>query len=155
RLQVEPFRDALLAVAGNLDRVVGGRPVREESLSSRRTLYLAVDRGQLPGLFRAFDFANPDLHTPSRHETLVPQQALFLLNSPFVIAQARALARRVDASRPVDEGAWVLGAYRATLGRAPATAERALALSFLAASARLKNVGPERPIDPWRYGYGA
>ena len=47
-------------------------------------------------MFRAFDFANPDLHIPQRTVTTVPQQALFFMNSRFAIGRARALARRED-----------------------------------------------------------
>jgi hypothetical protein len=39
-----------------------------------------------------FDSANPDLHTPQRSETTVPQQALFFLNHPLPLDRARALA---------------------------------------------------------------
>lgn len=46
----------------------------------------------LPGVFRTLDFANPDATSPQRHVTTVPQQALFLLNSPFVMDRARGLS---------------------------------------------------------------
>ncbi|MBX9627032.1 MAG: PSD1 and planctomycete cytochrome C domain-containing protein [Gemmataceae bacterium] len=133
RLQLEPFRDALLAASGNLDRAVGGRPVDpdEQPLSTRRTPYLAVDRGNLPAVFRSFDFANPDLHAPARHETEVPQQALFLLNSPFVIEQARGLAKRAGDGA---DGAWVKAAYRAALARDPSAEEVESAVKFLASA---------------------
>jgi hypothetical protein len=48
-----------------------------------------VDRQNLPDLFRAFDFAGPDSSSPRRFYTTVPQQALFFMNSPFIIAQAK------------------------------------------------------------------
>jgi mono/diheme cytochrome c family protein len=57
--------------------------------STRRPVYGRVDRQNLPGRFRTFDFASPDATSPQRHTTTVPQQALFLMNSPFVIEQAR------------------------------------------------------------------
>src|SRR5208282_2542599 len=89
RLELEPLRDAMLAASGLLDLTAGGRPVdiADEPNCRRRTLYLAVKRENLPSFFRAFDFANPDLHVSARHETTVPQQALFLLNGPFVAEQ--------------------------------------------------------------------
>jgi mono/diheme cytochrome c family protein len=137
RLELEPFRDALLAASGNLDRTVGGRPVNpdEQPLSGRRTLYLSVDRGNLPAVFRAFDFANPDLHSPNRHETEVPQQALFLLNSPFVIEQARGLAGRGGDG---DDTAWVRAVYRAALSRDPSADEVEAAVKFLTSTADVK-----------------
>ena len=64
----------------------------------RRTLYTFVDRLHVPGLFRTFDFPSPDATSPARDATLVPQQALFLMNSPFVLHQARALTARPDVT---------------------------------------------------------
>jgi hypothetical protein len=98
RLDFEAMRDALLAVAGNLDRTIGGPAVdlSKTPFTGRRTMYGFVDRQNLPGMFRTFDFASPDATSPQRYQTTVPQQALFLLNSPFVQEQARAIVRRLD-----------------------------------------------------------
>jgi hypothetical protein len=63
---------------------------------ARRTVYAFIERQNLPGVFRTFDFAGPDASSPQRFYTTVPQQALFLLNSPFMQEQARALAKRTD-----------------------------------------------------------
>ena len=62
----------------------------------RRTVYGLVDRQSLPAVFRAFDFASPDLSSERRPRTTVPQQALFSMNAPLVIEQARALAARPE-----------------------------------------------------------
>ena len=51
-----------------------------------------MDRQSLPAVFRAFDFASPDQSAERRPRTTVPQQALFSMNAPFVIEQAKALA---------------------------------------------------------------
>src|SRR6202011_2762524 len=59
RLDWEATRDSLLVAAGRLDSTIGGRPV-EVMESTRRTVYGFIDRQNLPGLFRAFDFASPD-----------------------------------------------------------------------------------------------
>ena len=61
-------------------------------------MYGFIDRQNLPGLFRTFDFASPDTHAPQRYATTVPQQALFLMNSPFVVEQAKALAARPEVA---------------------------------------------------------
>ena len=95
RLDFEQLRDALLAATGELDLTAGGRP--EDALaegSRRRTIYGLVDRQYVPATFTVFDFPHPDVHAPQRNETLVSQQALFFLNSPFVGSRAKALARR-------------------------------------------------------------
>ena len=68
---------------------------RSIALRGRRTLYAFIDRQNLPAMFRTFDFAIPDTHSPKRPHTVVPQQALFLLNSPFALVAAEQLADRV------------------------------------------------------------
>jgi mono/diheme cytochrome c family protein len=105
RLDFEALRDTLLAVAGRLDCTSGGLPVDLESepFSTRRTVYGLIDRQNLPGVFRTFDFANPDTSSQQRFHTTVPQQALFLMNSPFVIEQARSLAHRAESGAKTPE----------------------------------------------------
>src|SRR5262249_22244613 len=86
RLDFEQMRDALLAVTGKLDFTAGGASVdlTKTPFSQRRTVYGFIERQNLPGMFRTFDFASPDASSPQRYTTTVPQQALFLMNSPFV-----------------------------------------------------------------------
>ena len=105
RLEVEPWRDAMLAVAGNLDRTVGGPSADLSSPANRRrTLYGAVSRHNLDPLLRLFDFPDPNLTSDRRPVTSVPLQQLFVLNSPFMARQAKALAARVTAAEPDDAG---------------------------------------------------
>src|SRR5581483_12078611 len=97
RLEFEAMRDTLLAVSGKLDLTAGGHAVDiTDAGSIRRSVYGYIDRQNLPDLFRAFDFASPDSSSPRRFYTTVPQQALFLMNSPFVIEQAKGLVNRPD-----------------------------------------------------------
>ena len=107
RLDFESLRDSMLAAAGRLDRSAGGLPYALTARPSvpRRTVYAYFERGLLPDVLRTFDFANPDAHTAERFQTTVPQQALYLMNSSFVVEQARHLAARVaaraeDAAQP-------------------------------------------------------
>ena len=104
RVEFEVVRDSLLAAAGRLDRSLGGKPIPllSEPYSTRRTIYGFIDRGDLPGLYRAFDFASPEASSPERPRTTVPQQALFVMNSPFVIEQARHLAARPEIAAQTD-----------------------------------------------------
>ena len=155
RLELEPLRDAMLMTAGSLDLTVGGRSVNlaEQPECRRRTLYLAVRRENLPSLFRSFDFANPDMHVPARHETTVPQQALFLLNSPFVAEAARDLARRATGETEDDEVQWVRRAFRIAPGAEPGSQEIERARTFLAAASSLpadaRGPGPGKdPLSP-------
>src|SRR5204863_587657 len=88
RMDFESMRDSLLVMAGKLDEQVGGQPVNltEEPYSYRRSIYGYVDRGNLPELMAHFDFSNPDAPHSKRSTTIVPQHALFLMNSPMPIA---------------------------------------------------------------------
>ncbi len=100
KLEFEPLRDALLFVSGRLDARMGGKgdnlEMGREPFSHRRSIYGFIDRQNLPGVFRTFDFASPDASVGARHTTTTPPQALFLMNAPFVVEQAR---RPGDAAR--------------------------------------------------------
>jgi hypothetical protein len=133
RLEFEPMRDALLAVAGRLDVTAGGRPVDlfVTPYTTRRTIYGFVDRQDLPGTLRLFDFASPDVSTPMRPQTTVPQQALFGMNSAFVVEQAKALAARGEVARSADASARIPVLYRLIFARAADADEIAAGLAFL------------------------
>ncbi len=134
RLELEALRDSWLAAAGRLDTTMGGRPYDSitEPNAVRRTLYGFVNRNDLPGVFRSFDFADVDISMAERPETTVPQQALFALNAPFVVEQAKHLAAAV-AQEP-DDGARVTALFQRTLSRDPTSEEREQALAFVKTS---------------------
>jgi hypothetical protein len=136
RLDFEATRDALLAVSGRLTRRIGGQYFRDVANTkvTRRTVYAFIDRLQLPGLFRAFDFPGPDTSSPGRDATTVPQQALFLMNSPFVAECAKSLLGRPDVAGESDEGRRVERLYRLLYGRRPAPEEADLARQYLGTS---------------------
>lgn len=136
RLDLEPMRDSLLAISGRLDLVMGGRPVdvAADPLNCRRTVYGLVDRQNLPALFRAFDFAVPDQCVERRPRTTVPQQALFALNSAFVMEQARALVARPEISSTTNPAERVDVLFRRSLGRKPTKHETKSALRFVEAA---------------------
>src|SRR4029079_7321182 len=101
RLDYETMRDNMLAASGSLNAArMGGRSVvlTSQEADTRRSVYLFVDRYDQPTVPAMFDFANPDRHSPQRFVTTVPQQALFLMNSPFMVAQAEKLASQVPGS---------------------------------------------------------
>ena len=133
RLDFEALRDSLVAASGRLDATAGGKPVDlfKAPFSTRRTVYGLIDRTNMPGTFRVFDVASPDTHSPQRFQTTVPQQALFLLNSPFVQEQAKALAGRSEVASAKPNGAKVTALYRLALGRNPTKDEAALAAEFV------------------------
>ncbi|HEX7896689.1 MAG TPA: PSD1 and planctomycete cytochrome C domain-containing protein [Planctomycetota bacterium] len=142
RLDLEAMRDSLLAAAGTLDLAMGGRAVEISAapFPPRRTVYGYVDRLNLANLYKTFDFATPDMHAPKRHETTIPQQALFLMNNPFVMEQAAALAVAAPDVRRV---------YRRLYQREPTDREIRLADDFVRASAPRK-----APPPAWQYGVG-
>jgi hypothetical protein len=127
RLSFEQLRDTLLSVSASLNPTTGGRSgdLFPATLPARRTLYATIDRQFVPGVLRAFDFANPDQHTPERHETTTAQQALFLLNHPFTGRITQAL---VDHCAKFSSGtAAVTNLYEQVLQRKPANGELAVA----------------------------
>jgi hypothetical protein len=120
RLEVEAWRDAMLAVAGKLDRTVGG-PSKDLAApdNRRRTLYGSVSRHELNPLLRLFDFPDPNITADERTVTTVPLQQLYVLNSEFLIGNAKALAARL-ATAANDDAGRIRHAFLALYGR-PAT----------------------------------
>ena len=133
RLDFEALRDALLTVSGQLEETMGGMAVELTAtpFSRRRTVYGLIDRQNLPAMFRNFDFPNPDATSPQRYETTVPLQALFLMNSPFVVEQARHLLSRPEVAEQMGDAAKVQELYRLAYARSPNPEEVDLALRFL------------------------
>jgi len=152
RLSFEEARDAWLAAAGRLNPRLGGRPEPLFAASNtRRTLYAFVDRENLPAVMRTFDFANPDLSIPQRTETTVPQQALFGLNHPFLVQQAKALVKRVSTEKSSEGRIGLL--YRYLFQRSPKADELASALSFVAVDEKPVLVENDH-AKAWQHGFG-
>lgn len=132
RISFEALRDAILQSSGQLDLTLGGRPVRIDAHPTprRRTLYGFIDRQNLPAVFRTFDFANPDTHCPKRYENIVPQQALFLMNSPFLSDQSRKVSKLAAEKTSVGQ-ARVKVLYQVIFQREPKPVEIVDALKFI------------------------
>jgi hypothetical protein len=150
RLDLEAMRDTLLAVSGRLESRMFGRPtdVAGDSRNGRRTVYGMVDRQSLPAVFRAFDFASPDQSAERRSRTTVPQQALFSMNSPFVIEQARALAACPAVAASQAPAARIAALYRAALGRAPLLWELDAGTRFLTAAGSSRGTAGGSRLSP-------
>ena len=155
RLDFEAMRDTLLAASGKLDLSIGGRPVdiTTEPYPTRRAVYAMIERQNLPGLFRTFDFASPDVTSSQRFHTTVPQQALFLLNSPFAMQQAQALMLRPEVKSATTDEQRIAALYRAVYQRAPDAEEIALARHYVATPSAATDAAGEAPA--WQYGHGA
>jgi hypothetical protein len=156
RLEFEPLRDSLLAVSGELDPKIGGPAVEitKPPYSNRRSIYGYIDRQNLQGLFRTFDLASPDASTSSRFRTTVPQQALFMMNSSFVVDQAKRLAHRKEVESKPDDASRIKSLYWLVLSRSPSPEELKLGLDYLHAPADNTADGSSSPASAWKYGYG-
>jgi hypothetical protein len=140
RLTIEELRDSMLRASGSLEASTGGPSLDlDDPKNFRRTLYAKISRMELHPLLRSFDFPDPNLTSERRMETTQPQQSLFLLNNPFVIARAKALAARL-ASETTAAGT-VRRAFGMAFGRKPSEEELAAAVAFLAAG---EGRGPSR-----------
>jgi hypothetical protein len=150
RLEVEALRDTMLALAGRLDLTApkgstvarggegnagfrgrggpGGDPIATDT---HRTVYLSIVRDGLPEMLTLFDFPDPSLIIGERATTTVPAQSLYLMNNPFVIRQAEAMADNLLASSDDDAGL-VTQAYHLCYARPPSTEELQKAQQFIA-----------------------
>jgi hypothetical protein len=133
RLEFEAVRDSLLAIGGRLDPTMGGHPVNlgATPYSTRRTVYGYIDRRNLPEVYTQFDFANPDITTGERYQTIVPQQALFMMNSPLVVEQARNLVHRGDFRNTAGAVERIKLLYDIIYQREPSSTEISLGINFL------------------------
>jgi hypothetical protein len=135
RLSAEAWRDAILSAAGRLDDSVGGPsidPVEENA--TRRTVYSERSRFQLNSMLALFDVPDPNAHAERRVETVTPLQKMFALNSPFMIANADALARRVRAEAGDHAAARIAHTWRLLYQREPDSEESRLSLAYLGES---------------------
>lgn len=148
RLDFEEIYDSLLAISGTLDRTVGGKPVTPASdqFGKRRALYFLIDRRNPPELLTQFDFPNPDTPSGRRHDTTVPQQALFLMNSPLVVETARRLTHRPDFEALGGDEERVTALYLAIFQREPSAEETALAVGYVRANPAGSSLEP--PPEP-------
>jgi hypothetical protein len=122
----------MLAVTGRLDGTIGGPSLDLASAENRRrTLYGAISRHELNDLLRLFDFPDPNVTAEQRPTTTVPLQQLFVLNSDFLIANAKALAARLVALDAADDAARVRQAFEVVYGRPASDREVELAMRYL------------------------
>ena len=148
RLEAEPLRDSMLAVAGRLDRSLGGPPIdphrtredAEKRLVSgpvdgrgRRSLYIKMTLMDPPRFLALFNQPMPKVTVGKRDRTTVPDQALALLNDPVVTAMAKAWAERVVSGESTSESGRIRTMLEEALGR-PARPEEVTRLAAVAAA---------------------
>jgi hypothetical protein len=146
RLEAEPIRDAMLAASGLLDRTMGGSLLTVGNRayffdhtsrdltrydSRRRSIYLPVVRNHLYDEFQLFDYSDASVTNGNRPTTTVAPQALFLMNSDFVLTVTDALAKSLLADETLDDAARVTLLYVKAYGRPSTDQEIARAHSFV------------------------
>ncbi len=130
RLEAEPIRDSVLMVGGNLDLAVGRETDGEGS--SRRAIYLKINRSALYEMFSTFDYVEPATHISRRATTVTPQQSLFMMNSPLVTEQAEQLARQLLREEPRDSTRLIHMVFARLYSRIPTGSELDRIQQFLA-----------------------
>lgn len=172
RLEVEPFRDSLLTICGELDRRIGGRAemiygekfeetgaIKTIHDAFRRTVYLPINRAALEDFFSTFDYVDPGVSLEKRPATTVPHQALFLMNHRLPTHAAWQFAQRVQQAT-ADPRQRIRLAFVISLGREPTDTETAAAVQYIdlrkteaPVLTPLATVQPtgldQRPQDPW------
>ncbi|MFO0825484.1 MAG: DUF1553 domain-containing protein [Gemmataceae bacterium] len=139
RLEAEAIRDTILTISGKLSAAPEGAGFPPSLASDYaykhnetcRSVYVPVFRNSLPEVFDAFDFPDPSLVSGRRNSSTVAPQALFMMNNPFVISQAKLAAERLLGESHPDDDARITRAYRLTVGREPTAGERSVAAKFL------------------------
>jgi hypothetical protein len=159
RLSIEEIRDAFLAIGGDLDLTMGGtldpgvgtdgetsasRISMNPESTNRRSIYLPLRRSNLPTLYMLFDFGDATSPEGKRNPTTVATQALFVMNSPMVDRESKALADKVLAQNKTDTKR-LEEAYVAILDRRPDPSEIDMGLTYMQNLRRKwKNINEEK-----------
>lgn len=130
RMEAQAVRDSLLSLSGELDPEQGGPSIPvNDTKSRRRSLYFVHSHNDHHEFLATFDDANV-LECYRRAESIVPQQALALENSPLANEAARTIAKRLDGRAP-DDREFLRLAFLAVLASEPTAAEYELLESTL------------------------
>ena len=131
RLPVEMWRDSILATSGELESGDQKSLELDDTANHRRTVYARISRLKLNDVLTQFDYPDANVHAEKRSVTTTATQKLFLLNSAFMLSQARALAARLTENARESNRLRVERAYQLLYGRPTTSAETNLALEFL------------------------
>ncbi len=146
RLEAEEIRDGILAAGGQVDWSMGGTLLTNQNHTyvtstasannvnyenARRSIYLPVVRSAIYDVFQAFDFADPSTMNGKRPSTTVAPQALFMMNSPLVLRQTRAMAEQLLSRQHLDDAGRVGEVYARVYSRPANEQEIRRALAFV------------------------
>ena len=132
RMEAQLVRDSLLHLAGDLDLTRGGPSIPVGTESRRRSLYFVHSHNEHQKFLSMFDDASV-LECYRRAESIVPQQALALENSPLATTMAGKIAQRIDAANPnASDRDYIRAAFLTVLSAEPTESEQATVLEALA-----------------------
>jgi hypothetical protein len=136
RLEAEAVRDCVFYVAGKLDLTRSGPDIDYKlgMTRPRRSLYFRHAAEKQMEFLQLFDAANVT-ECYERQHSIVPQQALALMNSDVAIKHARILALEI-AAKATDPDAFVASAFEHVLSRLPTSEERSECVTFLTAQTK-------------------
>jgi mono/diheme cytochrome c family protein len=162
RLAVEEIRDSFLGLDGALDLTMGGSLMTDTGQgdgkdapgvapvnSKRRTVYLPLRRSNLLSLLNLFDFGDATTTSDGRTRTNVAPQALFMMNSNFILERSRSLAEYLLKNPDLDDTQRVQRAYLVSLSRKPTAREIQDAVRYVCNFPR-KNSGAEARLEGWQ-----
>jgi hypothetical protein len=149
RLEGEVIRDSMLLVAGKLNLKAGGPGIHpplpegttpprfgtwnieKDDEINRRSVYVFVKRNLIYPMFQAFDAPNAQEPCARRFRTVIPTQALTLMNEDLVHQWVQAMAARVLDDQGLSQDQQIERAYRLALSRGPNAEERQAVRDFI------------------------
>ncbi|MCS6863629.1 MAG: PSD1 and planctomycete cytochrome C domain-containing protein [Gemmataceae bacterium] len=157
RMESQVVRDSLLSLAGQLDPQMGGPPVppAEQAQSKRRSIYFFHSNNERNLFLTTFDEALvTDCYR--REQSIVPQQALAMTNSRWVLDVCRPIAERLSQwlrTQPSAESdaAFVRAAFLVLLAHTPTERELQACLQALAAWRKLPEAGRDETATNFAY----
>lgn len=131
RLSVEQWRDSILAASDNLDRRGGESLELTDAKNVRRTIYGRISRKKLSDILIQFDYPDANVHSAKRSDTTTAIQKLFIINSSFMVEQAKGLAKRITGDSSATDLTHIQSTYALLYNRQPTREETDLGLAFL------------------------
>ncbi len=170
RMEAEVLRDSILAASGKLNAEPGGPGIKprlrpellpasqrnkwpalekEDARQWRRSVYIYTKRQLLMPIMELFDAPTTTESCAARLESVVPTQALVLMNDEFVEEQAGYLAGRALAGNGDDPAPTIERMFRLILSQPPGVERMQQAVKFV--RAREADGGRERAFADLAY----
>ena len=134
RMEAELVRDSVLFLAGQLDLKRGGPDIAPDQGEKvlRRSLYFRNTPNTKMAFLETFDVADPNA-CYRRKESVVPQQALALMNSSLTAVRAPLVSESIQAtgSSTASDSEFIDAAFETVLNRQPTKPEAVRSLEFL------------------------